>query len=250
MLVSLESLILLFQYLPLIKTLLLISTFHFICPWSSCLLRPFPILLLSRYLFGNLYSLGLGMLVPLESCIPLFLYMLTFISEYLFVTFQFTCPWPPLFLDEPWVVILFHTFLLISLFLITSLGNELLYFNHSVATLHILPLIVSLLRHLASLAWALSLCFSLLSPLPLTPLYLTLMFILYQPFKFSSFPSQSWSYILPIFPLVVSSSLSLASSQLHPLLCFWLVLPLPFPSLDHTLVIALCLLSKISNLLS
>jgi hypothetical protein len=28
------------------------------------------------------------------------------------------------------------------------------------------------------------------------------------------------------------------------------VLPLPFPSLDHTLVITLCLLSKISNLLS
>jgi hypothetical protein len=94
------------------------------------------------------------------------------------------------------------------------------------------------------------LCFSLLSPLPLTSLYRTLMFILYLPFKFSSFPSQSGSYILPIFPLVVSSSLSLASSQLHPLLCFCLVLHLPFPSLDHTLVITLCMLSKISNLLS
>jgi hypothetical protein len=37
--------------------------------------------------FGNLYSLGLAMLVPLESCILLFLYMLTFISRYLFKTF-------------------------------------------------------------------------------------------------------------------------------------------------------------------
>jgi hypothetical protein len=80
------------------------------------------------------YARTIGILHTLILC------MLTFISQYLFKTFQFTCPWPPLFLDEPWAVILFHTFLLISLFLITSLGNELLYFNHSVATLHILPL--------------------------------------------------------------------------------------------------------------
>jgi hypothetical protein len=39
-----------------------------------------------------LYSLRLGMLVPLESCILLFLYVLTFISQYLFKTFQLTCP--------------------------------------------------------------------------------------------------------------------------------------------------------------
>jgi hypothetical protein len=52
------------------------------------------------------------------------------------------------------------------------------------------------------------------------------------------------------FLLVVSSSWSLASFKLHPLLCFCLVLPLPFSSLDHTLVITLYLLSKISNLLS
>jgi hypothetical protein len=42
--------------------------------------------------FGNLYSLRLGMPVPLESCILLFLYVLTFISQYLFKTFQLTCP--------------------------------------------------------------------------------------------------------------------------------------------------------------
>jgi hypothetical protein len=42
--------------------------------------------------FGNLYSLRLGMLVPLESCILLFLYVLTFIAQYMFKTFQLTCP--------------------------------------------------------------------------------------------------------------------------------------------------------------
>ena len=67
------------------------------------------ILLLSRYLFGNLYSLSLGMLVPLESCILLFLYMLTFMSQYLFEIFQLTRPWPPLFPNDPWMIILFCT---------------------------------------------------------------------------------------------------------------------------------------------
>jgi hypothetical protein len=42
--------------------------------------------------FDNLYSLYIGMLVPLESCILLFSYVLTFISQYLFKTFQLTCP--------------------------------------------------------------------------------------------------------------------------------------------------------------
>jgi hypothetical protein len=113
------------------------------------------------------------------------------------------------------------------------------------------PWLFPLLCHSASLTLILSfVMLSLISPLPLSSLHLTQLLILYLPFKFSSFPSQSGSYILPIFPLVVSSSLSLASSQLHPLLCFCLVLPLPFPSLDHTLVVTLCLLSKISNLLS
>jgi hypothetical protein len=59
--------------------------------------------------FGFFYSLGLGTLVPLESCILLFLYMLTFISQWLLKTFQLTCPWPPLFLNDPWAVILFCT---------------------------------------------------------------------------------------------------------------------------------------------
>jgi hypothetical protein len=124
------------------------------------------------------------------------------------------------------------------------------YFNHSVATLHILPLIVFSTSPPSESCLSSILMLFIIITFTLTPLYLTLMFILYLPFKLSSFLSQSGSYILPIFPLVVSSSLSLASSQLHPLLCFILVLPLPFSSLDHTLVITLCLLSKISNLLS
>jgi hypothetical protein len=103
MLVLIDSSILLFQILTS-EFLLPTQTFQFICPWSYCLLRPFPTLLLSHYLFGYLYSLGLSMLVPLESCILLFLYMLTFISQYLFKTFQLTCPWPPLFLNDPWAV--------------------------------------------------------------------------------------------------------------------------------------------------
>jgi hypothetical protein len=43
------------------------------------------------------------------------------------------------------------------------------------------------------------LCFSSLSPLPLSPLYLTLMFILFRPFKIPSFPSQSESCMFYLF---------------------------------------------------
>ena len=69
-------------------------------------------------------------------------------------------------------------------------------------------------------------------------------------FKISSFLSQSEHCTLPTVPLVVSSSSSLVNLQLHPMLCLCLALPWPFPSLDHTLVMTLCLLSKISNLSS
>jgi hypothetical protein len=127
-----------------------------------------------------------------------------------------------------------------------------LYFNSSIRTSLILSLFIfSTLSLCESCLNSIhGLCFSSLSPLTLSPLYLTLMFILYHPFKISSFPSQSERCTLPTFPLVVSSSSWLASFQLHPLLCLCLVLPWPFPSLDHTLVITLCLLSKTSNLLS
>jgi hypothetical protein len=66
--------------------------------------------------FDNFYALGLGMLVPLESCLLLFLYVLTFISQYMFKTFQLTFPWPPLFLNGPWAIILCCPSLVISLF--------------------------------------------------------------------------------------------------------------------------------------
>ncbi len=83
-------------------------------------------------------------------------------------------------------------------------------------------------------------------------------------FKISSFPSQSEHSILPTFPLVVSSSLSLASFQLHRRVLFFVTckfLNLSFVvflfvisftlliTLSY-LVITLRLLSKISNLLS
>jgi hypothetical protein len=102
------------------------------------------------------------------------------------------------------------------------------YFNSSVRTSLILSLIVfstSLLCE-SCLNAIHELCFSSLSPFPLSPLYLTLMFITF------------------------SSSSSLVSSQLYPSLCFRLLSPLPFPFLDHTLLIMSYLLSKISNLLS
>ena len=126
------------------------------------------------------------------------------------------------------------------------------YFNSSVGTSLILSLIVfsTLPFGESCLDSVHGLCLSSLSHLPLSPLYLTLMFILYWPFTISSFPSQSEHCTLPTVPLVVSSSSSLVNLQLHPMLCLCLALPWPFPSLDHTLVMTLCLVSKISNLSS
>jgi hypothetical protein len=63
------------------------------------------------------------------------------------------------------------------------------YFNSYVGTSLILSLIVFSTSSLCEscLNSVHGLCFSSLSPLPLSPLYLTLMFILYRPFKISSF---------------------------------------------------------------
>jgi hypothetical protein len=115
MLVSLYSSILLFQMLTS-EFLLPTSTFQFIYPWSSYLLRPFPILLLGRYLSAIFISLVLLYSCPWSLAYShIFLWMLIFIPQFLFKTFQLTCPWPPLFLSDPWTAILFCTSLVISL---------------------------------------------------------------------------------------------------------------------------------------
>jgi hypothetical protein len=77
--------------------------------WDPFLFRCLP--------FNNFYSLGLSMFVPLEPCVLLYFYVLSSsYTQYLFKKVQLTCPWPPLFLNDPWVVILFCTSLMISLF--------------------------------------------------------------------------------------------------------------------------------------
>jgi hypothetical protein len=67
--------------------------------------------------------------------------MLIFIPQYLFKTFQFTRPWPPLFLNDPWVVILFCTSLVIALCQFSKISNLLSQFEINV--LIILPLAIS-----------------------------------------------------------------------------------------------------------
>jgi hypothetical protein len=87
--------------------------------------------------------------------------------------------------------------------LVTPLGNEFFYFNSFVGTSLILYLIVfstsSLCKSCPNSVHGL--CFSSSSsPLPLSPLYLTLMFILYWPFKISSF-HLNLSVVLHLFSL-------------------------------------------------
>jgi hypothetical protein len=94
------------------------------------------------------------------------------------------------------------------------------------------------------------LCFSSLSRLPLSPLYLTLMFILFRPFKISSFHLHPRVVCFTYFSLGRIIFFVTCEFLTPSFAYFCLLLPLPFPSLDHTLVIMLCLLSKISNLLS
>ena len=107
--------------------------------------------------FGNFLSLGIGMFISLRSYIlSSFLYAYLYI-QCLFKTFQFTCPWPPLFLNDPWAVILFCTSLVISLFsynfpqywIFTSTILLELYLSY--------PWLFSPLRHFESLALTLSL---------------------------------------------------------------------------------------------
>jgi hypothetical protein len=75
------------------------------------------------------------------------------------------------------------------------------------------------------------------------------MFILYLPFKIFSLPSQSESCNLPTFPLVVSSSFHLRVFN-SIFCCVLFVISFTLLITLSYLVITLCLLSKISNLLS
>jgi hypothetical protein len=93
------------------------------------------------------------------------------------------------------------------------------------------------------------LCFSPLAPSSLSPLYLTLMFILYRSLKYPLFYLNLSIVLYLLFPwsilFLVASKFSTPS-----FVVLWLVLSLPFSSLDLTLVITLCPFSKISNILS
>jgi hypothetical protein len=77
-----------------------------------------------------------------------------------------------------------------------------LYSNSFVGTSLILSLIVFSISSICKSCpnFVHGLCFSSLSPLPLSPLYLTLVFILYRPFKISSF-HLNLSVVLYLFPL-------------------------------------------------
>jgi hypothetical protein len=113
------------------------------------------------------------------------------------------------------------------------------YFNSYVGTSLILSLIVfsTLPFGESCLDFVHGLCFSSLSHLPLSPLYITLMFILYWPFKISSFPSQSECCTLPIVPLDVSSSFPLAGHVLTPTFVVLIsFVSMPFYLLSYILV--------------
>jgi hypothetical protein len=102
MLVSLYSSILLFQiltsknYVAYLNILVYISlTLSFEIPSYS---------IVKSLSFNNFYSLGLSMLMSLESCIlSYFICLLSYSNA--FKIFQYTCLWPSLFLKDPWTII-------------------------------------------------------------------------------------------------------------------------------------------------
>jgi hypothetical protein len=119
------------------------------------------------------------------------------------------------------------------------------YFNSSIETLPILPLIVSSNSPFReSYPNSILVMLLLISSLPLSSLHLTLLLILYLPSKIFSCPSQFESCILPIF-FDVSYSLLLANFQLHCLMCF--VSYHIYPC-DPTLMLIICLSLKTSLL--
>jgi hypothetical protein len=119
------------------------------------------------------------------------------------------------------------------------------YFNSSIGTIPILPLIVFSTSplHKACLNSILGYAFNDFHPYP-CHIYILPWSLYYTcPLKPSLF-HLNFKFLFYPFPLVIPSSSSHARFQLHPLLWFCLLLPLAFPSLDHTLVITLCLSSK------
>jgi hypothetical protein len=93
------------------------------------------------------------------------------------------------------------------------------------------------------------LCFSPLAPSSLSPLYLTLMFILYRSLKYPLFYLNLSIVLYLLFPWSILFLVACKFST-PSFVVLWLVLSLPFSSLDLTLVITLCPFSKISNILS
>jgi hypothetical protein len=83
-----------------------------------------------------------------------------------------------------------------------------LYFNHSVATLPILPLTVFSTSPPSESCLNSILVLFIIITLTFDTSISYLMFVSYLPFKITSLPSYSESYTLPIFTLVTSSSLA------------------------------------------
>jgi hypothetical protein len=94
------------------------------------------------------------------------------------------------------------------------------------------------------------LCFFIISTFILITSISYLDVYLIPAFKIPSFPSQSEHCILLTFPLVVSSSLSLAIFLTLSFVVFLFVISFTLLITLSYLVITLCPLSKISNLLS
>jgi hypothetical protein len=89
MLVSLDSSILLFQILTSENYVAYLNIIVYISLTLSFEIPSYSVV--KSLSFNNFYSLGLSMLVSLESCILSYFYLLTFIFQRLFKTFQYTC---------------------------------------------------------------------------------------------------------------------------------------------------------------
>jgi hypothetical protein len=186
--------------------------------------------------FGNFLSLGIGMLMSLKSfilssflCLPLYpkVYLRYFILHALDHPCLLMIHERSFYLSYPWWSLCL---------LVTPLGNEFFYFNSSVGTSLFLSLIFFSTSSLCESCpnSVHGLCFSSSSPLTLSPLYLTLMFILYWAFKISSFHLNMsvilylffpWSYHLPCRLRVFNSILCCAPVGYYLYLSHLSILP-------------------------